>query len=122
MVAGTAVILTGPAVETALQAALIAIRARRVNGLPASSAYRTLAAALGQARSAAGHADFREPVDVQHFSVQAPTVPITQAADRLGVCDRQMRRLARRLGGRKIGGRWFVDEQLLVEHIEERRS
>lgn len=122
MVAGAAVILTGPAIETAIQAALIAIRSRKANGLPALPAYYLLVTALGQARSAAGRTDFREPVDVQHFPVQAPTMPITQAAEQLGVCERQMRRLATRLGGRKIGGRWFIDEQLLVEHIKERRQ
>ncbi|MDO0977182.1 hypothetical protein [Mycolicibacterium frederiksbergense] len=122
VIAGTAVVLTGPAVETALQAALIAIRSRRANGLPDSPMYRALATALAQARSGDGHADVREHVVGQHFSVEAPTVPIATAADRLDICDRQARRLAPALGGRKIGGRWFVDEQALAEYIEMRKQ
>lgn len=122
MVAGAAVILTGPAIESALQAVLIAIRSRRANGLPMLPAYYMLVTALGQARSAGGLSEVREPVGIRHFSYQVPTVPIAEAAERLGVCERQVRRLAPRLGGRKIGGRWFVDEQMVADHIEERRS
>lgn len=122
VVAGTAVVLTGPAVETALQAALIAIRSRRANGLPDSAAYRALASALVHARSGSGHSDVQDQAVGQHFSTEAPTVPIAEAVARLGICDRQVRRLAPRLGGRKIGGRWFVDEQALAEHLEMRRG
>lgn len=121
VVAGTAVILTGGAARAALQAALIAIRARRANGLPDSEAYRELARALAQAESGGGHSDAREHVAVEHFSV-GPTVPLVEAATRLGLSDRQARRLAPRLGGRKIAGRWLIDEQALMDQIEGRRQ
>lgn len=48
-------------------------------------------------------------------------VPLVEAAARLGLTDRQVRRLAPRLGGKKIGGRWLIDEQALVEQIEGRK-
>jgi len=121
VVAGTAVILTGGAARAALQAALIAIRARRANGLPDSEMYRELARALAQVESANGHSDIRERVVVEHLSV-GPTVPLVEAAARLGLSDRQLRRLAPRLGGKKIGGTWLVDEQALEEAIEGRKQ
>lgn len=117
--AGSAVILTGPAAESALQAVLIAVRARRANGLPPAPAYRVLAAALHAARSADGHTDAPEPHGAQDFPLE-PTIPAHEAAQRLGVGARQIRRLAPRLGGRKIGGRWFVDETALTEHLRGR--
>lgn len=120
VVAGAAVILTGGAARCALQAALIAIRARRANGLPDSEAYRELARALAQAESGGGHSDIREQVAGQHFSLE-PTVPIVEAATRLGLTDRQVRRLAPRLGGKKIAGRWLLDEEALVELIKGRK-
>lgn len=115
VIAGEAVVLTGEAARVALQAALIAIRSRRVNGLPESPAYRALATAL--AKSVNGHADVREVVVEQHYPREQPQVPISQAAEQLGIGERQVRRLAPKLGGRKIGGRWFVDEHALTEHL-----
>ena len=88
--------------------------------MPASETYRELATALAQVESAAGHSDIREALAVQHFPVE-PMVPLVEAAARLGLTDRQVRRLAPRLGGKKIGGRWLIDEQALVEQIEGRK-
>ncbi|WP_418003353.1 hypothetical protein ACNO8X_26095 [Mycobacterium sp. PDNC021] len=121
VVAGSAVILTGGAARAALQAALIAIRARRANGLPASEPYRELARALAQVESGGGHSDIHERVVVEHFSV-GPTVPLVEAAARLGLSGRQLRRLAPQLGGKKIGGMWLVDEQALADEIEGRKQ
>lgn len=120
LVAGEAVILTGGAARCALQAALIAIRARRTNGLPTSESYRQLATALAQVASAAGHTDIREALAEHHIPLE-PTVPLAEAAARLGLTDRQVRRLAPKLGGRKLGGRWLIDEQALMEHIQGRK-
>lgn len=69
------------------------------------------------AMAAAGHSDVRLPA-IGNAVPMKPTVPLDEAADRLGVSLRQARRLAPRVGGRKIGGRWFVDEMALREHIE----
>lgn len=117
LVAGSAVILTGPAAERALQAVLIAIRARRSNGYAESPEYRLLAESLARARSATGHADFGDSVLGQHLRYEPPTVPLPEAARRIGVGLRQARRLAPRLGGTKVGGRWFVDGDALDEHL-----
>lgn len=121
LVAGDAVILTGAAARCALQAALIAIRARRRGGLPVSDTYQALAIALARAGAGTGHSDIRETAVVQDISV-GPTIPLVEAAARLGLTDRQVRRLAVRLGGRKVGGRWLIDEQALEEHIAGRRQ
>lgn len=119
MVAGPAVVLTGKAAETALQATLIALRARRRNGLP-SPAYQALAEALARTTTGIGHIDGTDQSATQDLSLQ-PQIPIAEAAKALGVSNRQAVRYATRLGGRKIGGRWFVDEQALTEHIEGRQ-
>ncbi len=120
LAAGGAVVLTGAAAESALQAVRIAIRARRVNGLSDAPAYRALAAALNAARSATGRTDISEHVGGQDFPIE-PTVPARAAARQLGVSDRHIRRLAPRLGGRKIAGRWFLDETALAEHLKGTR-
>lgn len=67
-----------------------------------------------------GHPDTAGPgtPDTDAMPTLAPTVPLTQAARRLGVSERQARRLAPRLGGRRIAGRWFIDETALTEHLD----
>lgn len=122
MVAGSAVILTGDAAEVARQAVASARRSRRVNGLPDTPAYQLLAESLTQVVSAAGRTDVREPAAGQHFPYEPPTVPLELAAQRLGVGHRQARRLAPLLGGRKIGGRWFIDEHALTEHLDGKEA
>lgn len=90
-----------------------------MNGAPTSLAYLALAAALTQAKSVGGRSDVREDLVLQQYPQNHPDVPIGQAAQRLRLSDRQVRRLAPRLGGRKIGGRWFVDEQALDDYEQE---
>lgn len=118
VVAGGAVVLTGEAVELALGAALIAIKARRANGLP-EHRYRALAEELNRARSATGHSDVPEVPLVQHFP--EAEVPIAVAAQRLRICERQMRRLAPQFG-RKVGGRWLIDDAALRDEQDRRSS
>ncbi|OBF65857.1 hypothetical protein A5753_00740 [Mycobacterium sp. 852002-51971_SCH5477799-a] len=132
---GGVVVLSGPALRATLQGQLIAIRQRRMSGLPTGE-FEDLAAELhaamtaqadmtaddnsagpGNGMAANGHSDMRlllagHPVPVE------PTVPLAEAAARLGISRRQARRLARRLGGDKIAGRWLVDELALRQHIE----
>lgn len=122
-VAGSAVVLTGSAAKAALQAVLVAIRSRKANGAGDSLAYTVLAHALGDAVSATGHADVREPVDSQDLWADEPTVSVPEAARRLGIGERQMRRLAReKLEGRKRAGSWFVREQTLNDYMEDRNA
>ncbi|MBP2454614.1 hypothetical protein [Mycolicibacterium lutetiense] len=50
--------------------------------------------------------------------MEQPTVPVAEAAARLGISVRQARRLAPQLEGRKIAGCVFVDETALRQHTE----
>ncbi|MBE5501847.1 hypothetical protein E3G66_004674 [Mycobacteroides abscessus] len=122
---GPAVILTGPALKLVLDAALIAVKHRRMTaGLPFSTTpYEALACELRAAMAADGHADVRtgaisDPVPVD----EQPRVPLAEAAAQLHISERQARRLAPQLGGRRIAGRWFVDELALSQHLEGRQA
>jgi hypothetical protein len=116
LAAGPVVVLTGPAARAAADALLIAIRSRRVNGLPRSAHYDAIAAALV---SAAGQSDGRKTTAAQHerMEINPPTVPVPDAARDLGLSVRQTRRLAPKLGGRIVGGRWLLDAQAVAEHV-----
>jgi hypothetical protein len=122
IVVGPAVILTGDMLDAALRAVLIASRARIVNGLPVSAAYDLLAEALAAARAAAQQCDVAEPEPLQHYPRAEPTVTVEEAARQLGLSRRQTQRLAPKLGGRLVGGRWFCDEAAVVEHLQGRAS
>ena len=118
MRSGGVVVLSGPALRPARDMALIAIRNRKLSGLP----YRTfeaIACEFDAAMAAAGQSDVRSPAVCNPVPMEnQPTVPIAEAAVRLKLSVRQARRLAPDLGGQQIGGRWFVDELALREHIE----
>ncbi|KUI13604.1 hypothetical protein AU192_04160 [Mycobacterium lehmannii] len=120
--AGGVVVLSGPALHSALQATLIAIRNRKLSGLP-TLPYEALACELRAAMTADGHAAIAigavsDPVPVD----EQPSVPLAEAAARLNISDRQARRRAPQLGGRRIAGRWFVDQLALRQHIEGRQA
>lgn len=111
------VVLSGPALKAARDCALIAVKHRKMSGVPFQN-YSALACELDAAMAAAGHSDVRSPAISKAVGVEQPTVPLDEAMTRLGIGDRQARRLAPSLGGRKIAGRWFVDETALREHID----
>jgi hypothetical protein len=115
------VVLSGPALKAARDAALIAARNRKQRGIPAQT-YEALACVFNAAMAATGQSDVRSPATSQAVPVEQPTVPIAEAAVRLDMSTRQVRRLALRLGGKQIAGRWLVDETALQEHIEGRRT
>ncbi len=117
---GEVVILTGASLRSALECALIAIKHRALSGLP-NRPYEDLACELRAAMAANGQSDVPKPAPCQPVSVR-PTVPIDEAATRLGISPRQTRRLAPQLGGQIIGGRWLVDEIALREHSEGTRQ
>ena len=126
IVAGSAVILTGESVEAALQAVLIAARARTRNGLPNSAAHLELAKALAEAMSANASARGRSVIDkaelLQAITEQERlTVTIEDAARQLALSERQVRRLAPKLNGRKINGQWLIDQDAINEHKEGMR-
>ncbi len=115
-VAGGVVVLSGAAARAAADALLIAVRSRRVNGLPRSAHYDAIAAALV---SVAGHRDVPKPAAAQPIGMDTnpPTMPVPDAARHLGLSTRQTRRLAPKLGGRIVGGRWLLDAQAVAEHV-----
>ena len=119
IIAGTAVVLTGEWLESALQAVLIAARARSRNGLPNSGSHLALAQALNAAMSARGHSDGRVTEDWEdHPQQEPPTVTVAEAARQLGLSERQTRRRAPQLGGKRIGGVWLLDQDAVNEHRE----
>lgn len=121
---GAVVIVTGPALQLVLNCAAIAVKQRKMSGLPFSTTpYESLVCELRDAMAADGHSVIRsgavrDPVPVD----EQPTVPLAEAAALLHISDRQARRRARQLGGRKIAGRWFVDELALGQHLEGRQA
>jgi hypothetical protein len=117
LVAGAAVILTGEWLNTTRQALLIAARARKHNGLPVSSADQAVFEALTRAMAAHGQSDVPEPPGLQDYPQTDPTVPNEDAARQLGLSLRQTRRLAPKLGGKIINGRWLLDQTAIDEHV-----
>ena len=116
-VAGAAVVLTGEWLEAAMQAVLIAARARARNGLPNSGSHLALAQALNAAMSARGHSDGRVIEDWEdHLQQEPPTVTVAEAARQLGLSERHTRRRAPQLGGKRIGGVWLLDQDAIDEH------
>lgn len=111
------VVISGPALKAAADAVLIAIRSRRLSGLPHSKTHADLAAAFIQA-AGAGQEDVPDVVVAE----TSPTVPIDEASKQLGLSKRQTRRLAEKLGGRVIGGRWLLDQAAITEHMEGRAT
>ncbi|MFN3002345.1 hypothetical protein ACK12G_03705 [Mycolicibacterium wolinskyi] len=122
---GPVVVLSGSALKLVLDAALIAVKHRRITaGMPFSTTpYESLACELRAAMAADGHADVRDCAISDPVSVdEQPTVPIADAAALLHISGRQARRLAPQLGGRKVAGSWFVEETALRQHIEGRQA
>lgn len=115
--AGGVVVLSGSALKLARDCALIAAKLRKRSGIPYRN-YEALACEFDAAMAAAGQSDVRSPAISKSVAVEQPTVPIDEAAARLGISPRQARRRAPQLGGRKIAGRWFIDGAALNEHIE----
>ena len=122
VVAGSCVVLTDDWLRVAAQAVKIAERHRQRNGVAASRSYAMLRDALSQAMAATGHADTERVAVLGTFSHEHPTVPIQRVAEQLGVSVRTARRKADKLGGRKIGGRWFCDELAVREHCDGSRA
>lgn len=105
--------------RTTLQGVLIAVKQRKLSGL-STQTFEAVACELAAAMASARHSDVRSPAISNPVPMQ-PTVPLAEAAARLGKSHRQAQRLAPRLGGKKIAGRWFVDEIALRQHIEGRQ-
>lgn len=119
VVVGPVVILSGPALRSVVGMCSIAARSRSVSGMPRSAITSAIAQACADALSASGQSDVRETQVTQHVQQQQRTMTITAAAQILRLSERQTRRLATRLGGKLIGGRWLLDEDAVREHATE---
>ncbi len=102
-----AVILYGRGLEVVAYAIRVTQQARVRNGLPRSAELDGLAAVL----AAPGQSDSSPTVEEQ-----ADLMTINEAATALQVSERTARRLAPRLGGRMVAGRWLLDRQAVAEH------
>jgi hypothetical protein len=122
IVIGSAVIISGNMLTTALRAVALADRTRRLNGMPDSGSNAALAQALRAAMAAGGQSDVPKTPILHRVPQQHPTVTIEEAAHRLGLSRRQTRRLAPRLGGTMIAGRWLLDDDAIAEHIGGQRK
>lgn len=118
---GEVVVVTGAALRPALLSALTTIKQRKRDGLP-TKAYEDLACAYSAAMAASGQADGRDCASSDAVPMEPPTVPLTEAATRLGMSVRNARRLAQQLGGQKIGARWFINGTALREHLEGQKK
>ena len=89
--------------------------ARARNGLSPSQRLDSLAALI-ETVAANGHTDIAtEPADEAGTSAWLMDMP--EVARLLGCSIRHARRLAPKLGGRKIAGRWLADRLAVAEHI-----
>ncbi len=105
-----AVLLSGAGLELVRYAVETTVRVRRVNGLPPSLGLQQLADAL----AVPGQPDSPDE------SPRDPgfEVDCHEASRMLGVSERTARRLAPKLGGRRVGGRWLLDRQAIRDHLE----
>lgn len=118
---GPAVVLSGRWLNVARQAVHIAELARRRNGLPASTDYAALLVALNTAVSRNGH-NVTDPEPVAAPSNQPDELTVEEAAHMLHKSKRQTQRMAPRLGGRLVGGRWLLDRRAVEEHLGGTRN
>lgn len=86
-------------------------RARRRNALPPLPRLDVLARAL----AVSGQSDSAEAPEPE---TEPDVIDVTEAARLLDCSPRTARRLAPRLGGRLVGGRWVVDRFATLEHKE----
>lgn len=111
-----ALVVTADDLGVLRYAVTVCQRARRRNTLPPLAALERLAAACNVV-TARGQSD-AEPEPVGDDELMT-----TETAARvLGCSPRQARRLAPLLGGRRVGGRWFLDAHAVTEHREGRSA
>lgn len=104
-----AVLLDGRHLDALRYCVDVARRARRRTGLPPVAAVEALAALV----AATGQSD-----STADTLVEPEGMTTTEAAALLGCSTRTATRLAPKLGGRLVGGRWLLDRQAVTEHKE----
>ena len=119
---GPVILLDGPAVQAVLDALFIAENYRRYSGNSVgtfSAIAQVLAAALV---SGSGQSDMGTDAEMEHVRLRQESVSIQAAAAMLELSPRQVRRLAPKLGGRIVGGRWLLDRIAITEHLHGKES
>lgn len=108
-------LLTGDAIELAAAAIAMAIQGRTLAGKPPHRGLQALLAACNpewpqgdKPDEAADHAE----------RVGLGLMTSTEAASFLGCSPRTARRLAARLDGQLVGGRWMLDRHAVQQHLE----
>lgn len=109
---GPALLLHGPALDAVRYCVDTTRRLRRHKGLPESGDLAILAAALAEP----GQPDIPEP-DAAHNDT-SEMITTDHAARLLHCSPRTVRRLAPKLGGTRIGGRWMIDPLAITEHLK----
>lgn len=108
-------LLTGDHIAAVRYAVRVAIAARHRNGLRVPASLAELAAAVTEP----GRTDTEpEPAQQDHTEM----IDTREAAHMLGCSNRQARRLAPLLGGRIIAGRWLLDRDAILEHLNGRTA
>ena len=115
-----AVIVSGAAARVLLDALSIAARHRAMSGM-STDPYRAIAAALAGVVATDGQAVRQTPPVVQPLALQ-PMLTVAQAAERLDCSRRTVRRIASKLGGRRVGRVWQLGPIAVDEHLRGRRK
>jgi excisionase family DNA binding protein len=106
-------VISGRTLDLLLEAIHDAQKWRLRNGGP-RPAYSHLASILASGTPAVdGHTDV-----LPQTVGQAVAMEISEAAELLGLSERHVRRMARELGGRKVGRSWLLDRAAVLEHRE----
>lgn len=111
-------LLTGTAVEALRFAVVVAITARHRNGLRVPPHLAELAAELADSGQSDGKALGDSNTETRHTR----WITTEEAAQMIGCSNRQARRLAPQLDGKLAGGRWLLDRDAVLDHIEGRNA
>ena len=90
---------------------------RSYAGKPPSARLDTILSAL----AGSGHADSSHD-DVAETGTTTEFLDVAAAARLLNCSTRTARRLAPKLGGRQVGGRWLIDRLAVEEHLAGSRQ
>ena len=115
------VLLSGPMVIAALRAVDLTLRALARNERPREPNLEALHTVLSECLSECPRPDTVNHT-AEHTTSGCGLLSSCEAAGLLGCSARTVRRLAPRLGGERIAGRWMIDREALEEHVAGRNA
>jgi len=115
------VLLTGQMVTVALRAVDLTLRALARNERPREPSLEALHTVLSECLSECPRPDTVNRT-AEHTTSGNGWLSSCEAAGLLECSARTVRRLAPRLGGERIAGRWMIDSAALEEHLAGRNS